>query len=194
MHPLIYPGNTKGKYHCTVDLLFVWFGISCRTTDNFCFYLQNRLIQTSQIGGQWYSDTFPFSIPWIISGLIIWQSGNPPNYNVFYLHWRSFIAKGIVALYLPWLLGLLDFATISGNNIVLPSHCPKYQCQQSYVTNPGFWTDFKPSEFWIYEFWIEDVCKSWLSIIWYYTSVNGVSTLTLLKVQNKLVLMYHHQH
>jgi len=28
-------------------------------TDNFCFYLQNRLIQTSQTGGQWYSDTSP---------------------------------------------------------------------------------------------------------------------------------------
>jgi hypothetical protein len=34
------------------------------TTDNFCFYLQNRLIQTSQTGGQCYSDTSPFSIPW----------------------------------------------------------------------------------------------------------------------------------
>jgi len=34
------------------------------TTDNFCFYLQNRQIQTSQTGGQWYSDTSPFSIPW----------------------------------------------------------------------------------------------------------------------------------
>ncbi len=33
------------------------------TTDNFCFYLQNRLIQTSQTGGQQYSDTSPFSIP-----------------------------------------------------------------------------------------------------------------------------------
>jgi len=33
------------------------------TTDNFCFYLQNRLIQASQTGGQWYSDTSPFSIP-----------------------------------------------------------------------------------------------------------------------------------
>jgi hypothetical protein len=30
------------------------------TTDNFCLYLQNRLIQTSQTGGQWYSDTSPF--------------------------------------------------------------------------------------------------------------------------------------
>ncbi len=35
------------------------------STDNFCFYLQNRLIQTSQTGGQRYSDTSPFSIPCI---------------------------------------------------------------------------------------------------------------------------------
>jgi hypothetical protein len=35
------------------------------TADNFCFYLQNRLIQTSKTGGQWYSDTSTFSIPWI---------------------------------------------------------------------------------------------------------------------------------
>ena len=34
-------------------------------TGNFCFYLQNRLIQTSQTAGQWYSDTSPFSIPWL---------------------------------------------------------------------------------------------------------------------------------
>jgi hypothetical protein len=32
------------------------------TTDNLCFYLKNKLIQTSQTGGQWYSDTSPFSI------------------------------------------------------------------------------------------------------------------------------------
>jgi hypothetical protein len=35
------------------------------TINNICFYLQNRLIQTSQTGGQWYSDTSPFSIPWL---------------------------------------------------------------------------------------------------------------------------------
>jgi len=34
------------------------------TTDNFCFYLQNRLIQTGQTGGQLYSDTSPFRVPW----------------------------------------------------------------------------------------------------------------------------------
>jgi hypothetical protein len=53
-----------GKYHCTIDLLFDWFEISCMTTDNFCFYLQNRRIETSQTGGQQYSDNSPFSIPW----------------------------------------------------------------------------------------------------------------------------------
>jgi hypothetical protein len=53
----------RGKHRCTIDLLFDWFGVSCMTTDNFCFYLQNRLIQTSQKGGQQYSDTSPFSIP-----------------------------------------------------------------------------------------------------------------------------------
>jgi hypothetical protein len=34
------------------------------TIDNFCFYLQNRLIQIGQTGGQLYSDTSPFSVPW----------------------------------------------------------------------------------------------------------------------------------
>jgi hypothetical protein len=59
-----WPGNTKGgRYHCMVDLLFDWFGISCMTTDNYCFYLQNSLIQIGQTGGQPYSDSSPFSIP-----------------------------------------------------------------------------------------------------------------------------------
>ncbi len=30
-------------------------------------FLQNRLIQTSATGGQWYTDTSPFSIPWIVT-------------------------------------------------------------------------------------------------------------------------------
>ena len=33
------------------------------TTDNFYFYLQNRLIQTGQTGGQLYSDTSPLVFP-----------------------------------------------------------------------------------------------------------------------------------
>jgi hypothetical protein len=43
------------------------------TTDNFCFYLQNRQIQTSQKGGQQYSYTSPFSIPWL--GHLAWGGG-----------------------------------------------------------------------------------------------------------------------
>jgi hypothetical protein len=54
----------RGEYNCTIVFLYDWFGISCMTTDNFCFYLHYRLIQTSQTGGQWYSDTSLFSIPW----------------------------------------------------------------------------------------------------------------------------------
>ena len=57
---IVQAGNTKGgKYHCTVDLLFDWFGISCMRTDNF--FLQNRQTQNSQTGGR--CDTSLFSIP-----------------------------------------------------------------------------------------------------------------------------------
>ncbi len=56
-------GILKGKDHCTIDHLFDWFGISCMTTDNFSFHLQNRLIQTSQTGGQQCIDISHFSIP-----------------------------------------------------------------------------------------------------------------------------------
>jgi hypothetical protein len=56
-------GILKGKYHCTIDLLFDWFRISCMTTDNFRFYLQNSQTQTCQTGGQWYNDTSPLVFP-----------------------------------------------------------------------------------------------------------------------------------
>ena len=38
--------NLRKKYHCTVDLLFDWFGISCMITDNFLFLFAKKLIQT----------------------------------------------------------------------------------------------------------------------------------------------------
>ncbi len=61
---ILRSGNTnRGSITVPLTPLFDWFGISCMTTDIFCFYLKNRLIQTSQTGGQWYSDTSPFSIP-----------------------------------------------------------------------------------------------------------------------------------
>jgi hypothetical protein len=67
-------GILKGEVSLYHYLLVDWFGISCMTTDNFCSYLQNILIQTSQTGGQRYSDTSPFSIPWSMTTTV--QSGN----------------------------------------------------------------------------------------------------------------------
>ncbi len=64
----MYKAVRWSREYYTVDLLFDWFGISCMTTDNFYFYLQNRLIQTSQAGGQQYSDTSPFSNLWMEAG------------------------------------------------------------------------------------------------------------------------------
>jgi hypothetical protein len=60
------PGNAKGG-SITVLLASCLTGLelSCMTADNFCFYLQNRRIQNSQTGGQQYSDTSPFSKPWM---------------------------------------------------------------------------------------------------------------------------------
>jgi hypothetical protein len=57
-------GNTKrGKYHCTIDLLFDWFGLVCLANKNKNCQLSYSWFQTSQTGGQHYSDTSPFSIP-----------------------------------------------------------------------------------------------------------------------------------
>jgi hypothetical protein len=67
-------GNTKrGKYPCTFDLLFDWFGFVCFANRNKNYQKSYSRFQTSQTGGQWYSDTSPFSIPWnvVISCLFI---------------------------------------------------------------------------------------------------------------------------
>jgi hypothetical protein len=56
------------------------------TTGNFCFYLQNRLIQTSKTGGQWYSDTSHFSIPWPNSQMLSWaEKGSAVTNALAYL-------------------------------------------------------------------------------------------------------------
>ncbi len=64
------PGNTEGgKYQCAVDLLFDWFGLVCFANKNKNFQLSFSWFQTSQTGGQRYSDTSPFSIPWTNSDI-----------------------------------------------------------------------------------------------------------------------------
>ncbi len=54
----------------------------------FCFYLQNRLIQTSKTGGQQYSDTSPFSIPWFLI-----QSVSMRDYYINYHNNKLYILK-----------------------------------------------------------------------------------------------------
>ncbi len=58
-------GYTKGgQYHYTVDPLCDCFGLACFANKNKTCPLSCSWFQTSQTGGQWYSDTSPFSIPW----------------------------------------------------------------------------------------------------------------------------------
>ncbi len=48
------------------DLLFSWFGLVCFANKNKNCQLSYSWFQTSQTGGQWYSDTCPFSIPCLL--------------------------------------------------------------------------------------------------------------------------------
>jgi hypothetical protein len=61
--PRVGPENTKGG-SITVLLTSCLTGLESAVF--FCFYLQNKLVQTSQTRGQWYSDTSTFSIPWSV--------------------------------------------------------------------------------------------------------------------------------
>jgi hypothetical protein len=54
-------------YHCTIDLLFDWFGLVC---------FANKNKNSSQAGGQRYSDTSPFSIPWLYNTNFAAAAGN----------------------------------------------------------------------------------------------------------------------
>jgi len=62
---MVWAGNTKGG-SITVLLTSCLTGLESAVWELtfFCFYLQNRLIQTSKMGGQRYSDTSTFTIPW----------------------------------------------------------------------------------------------------------------------------------
>ncbi len=65
-HQLDRSGNTKGG-SITVPLTSCSTGLdqSVLQIKAKKFQLSYRWFQTSQTGGQWYSDTSPFSIPWI---------------------------------------------------------------------------------------------------------------------------------
>jgi hypothetical protein len=59
------PGNTKGG-SITVPLTSCLTGLESAVCQLTIFAFTCKAdIQTSQTGGQWYSDTSPFSIPWL---------------------------------------------------------------------------------------------------------------------------------
>jgi hypothetical protein len=60
---VVTAGNTKGG-SITVPLTSCLTGLEFGILEfGILVYLQNRLIQTSQTGGQQYNETSPFSIP-----------------------------------------------------------------------------------------------------------------------------------
>jgi hypothetical protein len=76
--PSVGPGNTKGG-GITVPLT------SCMTTDNFCFYLENRLIQTSQTGGQWYRDISPLVFSGVVGLTVEWFAVSGKVCQIFFV-------------------------------------------------------------------------------------------------------------
>ncbi len=62
-----------GKYHCTVDLLFDWFGLVCFANRNKNCQLSDGGLQTRQTGGQQYSDTSPLVFPALTHINIDWN-------------------------------------------------------------------------------------------------------------------------
>ncbi len=56
-------GNIKGG-SVPLTSCIDWFGLVCFAIKNKNCQLSYSWFQTSQTGGQWYSDTSPFSIPW----------------------------------------------------------------------------------------------------------------------------------
>ncbi len=86
-------GNTKrGEHHCTVDLLFDWFGLVCFANNNKNCQLSYSLFQTSQTGGQQYSNTSPFSIPCLCYFFNLGQNFTP---TAGYRKWPARIGSGL---------------------------------------------------------------------------------------------------
>jgi hypothetical protein len=77
------------------------------TTNNFSFYLHNRLIQTSQTGGQWYSETSPFSIPrWNCAKSLPLHFWNSLIHICRNLNEEVNCTEPFPSVSVPWFLGL----------------------------------------------------------------------------------------
>jgi hypothetical protein len=60
----------RGKYHCTVDLLFDWFGLVCFENKKQKLSVVIQLLPNQSRGGQQYSDTSFFSYPWFLASVL----------------------------------------------------------------------------------------------------------------------------
>jgi hypothetical protein len=74
LHRNLIPGNAKGG-SITVPVTSCLTGLESAVWQLtiFVFICKNRVIQTNQTGGQWYSDPSPFSIPCLYSLNARWR-------------------------------------------------------------------------------------------------------------------------
>ncbi len=105
-------GNTKGESITVPLTCFDWFGLVCFENKNKKYQLSHSWFQASQTGGQQYSDTSPFSIPWIKA-----PYGSSPHQITLFLKitrqcWYSpslsklAISRGVSKNHLPQTQGL----------------------------------------------------------------------------------------
>ncbi len=95
------------------------------TTDNFCFYLQNRLIQTSQTGGQWYSDTSPFSIPCTRVPVL-------PVSNTI-----AYYGTVLITFVISFKKHAPEVNTVAEETAKTEAECDNRHCQQYFTVKPG---------------------------------------------------------
>ena len=56
------PFHHKGKYHCTTDLVFDWFGFDQTSKSAVDLTYAKQLNPSSKTGGQPYSDSPPYEV------------------------------------------------------------------------------------------------------------------------------------
>jgi hypothetical protein len=86
-------------------------------TDNFCFYLQNRPIQTGQTGGQWYSYTSPFSIPWTVSNQSVRTGAKLRTLIVEIRKYTNFVFVGVHRYVAVMIYRRLQVILIEGDDL-----------------------------------------------------------------------------
>ncbi len=58
----------------------VWISLFCKQKQKFSVVTQHSWYQPGQKGGQWYSDTSPFSIPWLSGKVLAIKRKKDPGF------------------------------------------------------------------------------------------------------------------